>query len=191
VARARDREAPDVERLTQAALELHRSSGHIGSDELECLAAVRLLPPGGFVPDEVVALARSGGPAVRAVVAQALLDAGATSEARGLLEPGPTPGASDYSVQAALCLRVLVLAAIGRPDELADAVARLEPYAGTVATYGTVDHLGATDYFLGVGHHALGDSRAAAEAAAAVELTAATGVLPWHRRAVALLDSLS
>ena len=86
---------------------------------------------------------------------------------------------------------MLVLASTGPQDELAEAVARLEPYAGDVASYGTVDHLGATDYFLAVGHHALADPRAPAEAAAAVELTAATGVRPWHRKAVALLESLS
>jgi hypothetical protein len=103
----------------------------------------------------------------------------------------PGAGASDYGVLAALCLRVLVLAETGPGDELAEAVSRLEPYAGGVAHYGTVDHLGAVDYFLALGHRALGDvERARAEAAAAVELTVATGVRPWEHRARALLASL-
>ena len=191
VARARDREDPAAEELTRAALELHKASGYIGSLELENLAEVRLLPPGAPVPDEVVANARLGSATVRAIAAVALLEAGEPEKAADLLGPAPALGASDYGVQAALCLRVLVLAEIGPREALAEAVARLEPYAATVASYGTVDHLGAVDYFLALGHHALGDPRAAAEAAAAVELTAATDVRPWHRKAVALAESLS
>ena len=191
VARARDRDDPNSAQLTRSAVELHTSSGYIGSPELENLAAVRLLGPGEQVPDEVVARAREGNPAVRAVTSVALLESGDPDGARELLGPPPSSGASDYGVLAALCLRVEVLTATGPPDELAAAVSALEPYAGAVASYGTVDHLGAVDYFLAVGHRALGDPRAAAEAAAAVELTAATGVRPWHRKALALLESLS
>lgn len=191
VARARDHESPDTEALTRAAQALHRASGYIGSTELESLADVRLLAPGQPVPEDVVTRAREGGPAIRAVTAVALLESGDVSAAREVLGPPPSAGASDYGVLPALCLRVQVLAATGPADELASAVAALEPYAGTVATYGTVDHLGATDYFLALGHQALGNPRAADEAAAAVELTDALGVRPWHRKALALRDALS
>ncbi len=191
VARARDREDPEADDLTRAALELHRTSGYIFSFELENLARVRLLPPGGAVPQEIVTRAREGSPAMRAIVAVALLESGEPEAAHDMLGPQPPVGASDYALQAALCLRVLVLSETGPTDELADAVARLEPYAGSVAIYGTVDHLGAVDYFLALGHHALGDPRALDEAASAVELTAAIGVRPWHRKALALLESLA
>ncbi len=191
VARARDRDDPAAADLARAALQLHRGSGYLGSPELESLAEVRLLPPGAPVPDTVVERVRDATAVIRAIPAVALLEAGDPDAAVVLLGPAPPVGANDYGLLAALCLRVLVLAETGPRDALAEAVERLEPYAGTVAVYGTVDHLGAVDYFCALGHRALGDdSRAAAEAAAAVELTAATGVLPWHRKAVALLESL-
>ncbi len=191
VARARDREDPAVEELTRAALQLHQASGYLGSPELESLAGIRLLPPGAPVPDAIVEKVRDATAVVRAIPAVALLEAGDPEAALDLLGPAPPIGANDYGLQAALCLRVLVLAETGPREALAEAVQRLEPYSGSVATYGTVDHLGAVDYFLALGHRALGDPRAAAEAAAAVELTEAIGVLPWHRKAVALLESLA
>ena len=83
-------------------MELHTSSGYIGYPELENLAAVRLLGPGEQVPDEVVARAREGNPAVRAVIAAALLESGDPDGARELLGPPPSSGASDYGVLAAL-----------------------------------------------------------------------------------------
>ena len=141
---------------------LHTSSGYIGSPELENLAAVRLLAPGEQVPDEVVARAREGNPAVRAVTSVALLESGDAEGARELLGPPPSSGASDYGCSPHV-LAHRGTEATGPPDDLAAAVSALEPYTGTVACYGTVDHLGAVDYFLALGHHALGDPRAAAE----------------------------
>jgi hypothetical protein len=190
VARARDRDDPRAEELTLAAMALHRESGYVGSIELETYAQVRLLPTGAPVPADLVANARQGGPGIRGVVAVAILESGDPGLARDVLGAAPATGASDYSTLAAWCLRTQVLAADGPSDELTEAVGHLLPYAGSVAAYGTVDHLGATDYFLALGHRALGDPRALAEAAAAVDLTAAIGVRPWHRKAVALLELL-
>ncbi len=69
-----------------------------------------------------------------------------------------------------------------------EAVEALRPFAGTVATYGSVVSLGAVDLFLGIGLAALGDeagARSAWEAARAINER--NGARRWVRRADGLL----
>jgi hypothetical protein len=190
-ARARDLEQPDAPELGRLAFALHRESGYIAGLELECLSAIRGVPPGTPVSPEVIALARTAIPGLRAMVAHAVLEAGDPETARGLLgEPSP-PGASEYSVLAGHCLRVLVLAETGTPEEVREALEAITAYAGQAVTYGTVDHLGAVDHFLASGYAALGDPRAREHAETAVVLNERLQCLPWKRRAEALLATLS
>ncbi len=192
-ARARDLDDPEAPALGTAASALHRASGYIAGPDLECLLAIRGTEAGGRVPDHVLELMPGANAGLRAMVAHACLEAGDPTTARRLLgEPAP-PGASDYSVLAGHCLRVLVLAAAGPPAEVAAALERIVPHAGQSVVYGTVDHLGSVDLFLACGYAALGPAyrdRALEHARAAVTLNARLQCLPWARRAEALLARL-
>ncbi len=190
-ARARDLDDPAATALGQSALALHRATGYINVDDLACLAAIRCGPPGTPVDEAVIETARSSNAGLRAMVAHAVLEAGDPDRAHALLGPADPPLASDYSTLVGYCLRVLVLAESGHLEELADALSRIEPYAGQAATYGTVDHLGAVDHFLACGYAALGDPRAREHAERAVVLNEQLQCAPWRRRAEALLARLS
>ena len=190
-ARARDLDEPGAAETGLAALEQHRASGYIAGDELECVAAIRLNPPGHPVDPSIVQSARSENPGLRAMVAHAALEAGDHATAYELLgEPAP-PGASEYSVLAGHCLRVLVLASTGSPEEVIEALARIEPYAGQACNFGSVDHLGAVDHFLACGYAAVGDLRAIEYAQQAVVLNERLECAPWRRRSEALVARLS
>jgi AAA ATPase domain len=190
-ARARDLDDPAAQELGNRAFELHRNSGYIAGVELECLVAVRGNEPGARVPDEVLDLVRDASPGLRAMVAHAALEAGDPATAYGLLgEPAP-PGASEYSVLAGHCLTVLVLAETGTPEEVKEALTRIEAYAGQAVNYGTVDHLGSVDHFLARGYAALGDARALEHAERAVVLNERLQCAPWKRRAEALVAHLT
>ncbi len=190
-ARARDLDDPEGPALARAAVELHRASGYIANEDLECLAAVRLNPPGAPVDDRALEHARVANPGLRSIVAHAVLEAGDPDTARELLgEPAPAT-ASDYSVFPGHCLRVIVLAETGSPEEVRAAVERIEPYAGEACTYGSVDHLGGADHFLAYGYAALGDPRALEYAERAVVLNERLQCAPWRRRSEALVARLS
>ena len=125
------------------------------------------------------------------MVAHAVLEAGDPDTAYDLLgEPSP-PGASEYSVLAGHCLRVLVLAETGTAEEIRAALERITAYAGQAVTYGTVDHLGSVDLFLATGYAALGDPRAREHAERAVVLNERLQCRPWQHRAETLLAQLS
>jgi hypothetical protein len=190
-ARARDVDDPDAAELGRAALERHRESGYLGGEELECVAAIRLNPPGHPVDPSVVERARSENPGLRAMVAHAALEAGDEATAYDLLGEAAPPGASEYSVLAGHCLRVLVLSRTGSAEEVTEAVARIEEYAGQACSFGSVDHLGAVDHFLACGYAALGDPRALEHAELAVVLNERLQCAPWRRRSEALVAELS
>ncbi len=190
-ARARGLDDPAAPTLGAEALALHRTSGYIAGSDLEVIATIRGVAPGTPVPPETVAAARTANPGLRAMVAHAVLEAGDRGTAYSLLgEPAP-PGASDYSVLAGHCLRVLVLAGTGTPEEVSEALARITPFADEVVTYGTVDHLGVVTHFLACGYAALGDPRALEHAERAVVLNARLQCAPWRRRSEALVARLS
>ncbi len=189
-ARARDLEDPEAPQLARAAIELHRASGYIANEDLECLAAARLNPPGSPIEARALTHARKANPGLRTIVAHAALEAGDPDTARELLgEPAP-PTASDYSVFPGHCLRVIVLAETGSLDEVRTALERIEPYAGEACTYGSVDHLGCADHFIAYGYAALGDPRALEYAERAVVLNERLECLPWKRRSEALVARL-
>ena len=190
-ARARDLDDPEAPALARAAVELHRASGYIANEDLECLAAARLKPPGSPIEARALTHARKANPGLRAIVAHAALEAGDPDTARELLgEPAP-PTASDYSVFPGHCLRVIVLAETGSLHEVRTALERIEPYAGEACTYGSVDHLGCADHFIAYGYAALGDPRALEYAERAVVLNERLECLPWKRRSEALVARLS
>ena len=93
-------------------------SGYIAGLELECLSAIRGAPLGTPVPAEVIELAHAAIPGLRAMVAHAGLEAGDPATAYELLGDPSPPGASEYSVLAGHCLRVLVLAETGSAEEV-------------------------------------------------------------------------
>jgi tetratricopeptide (TPR) repeat protein len=187
-ARARDRDDPAQTDLLNAAVS-RLGAGSIATDELTCLAAVRALPRGD-VSGEIVARARQGGPSLRAVVAHALLEAGDGAAAYELLGPAAPGEAVDYSTPAGRCLRLLVLAETGSPDEVREALALVEPHLGRVASYGSIDHCGVVDHFVASAYAALGDARARETAERALDLNRELGCLPWVRRSEQLLRRL-
>ena len=143
-ARARDLDDPDAQRLGEIAFALHRASGYIAGVELECLVAVRGGEPGSRIPDEVLASAGEANPGLRAMIAHGVLEAGDPGSAYDLLGDPAPPGASEYSVLAGHCLRVLVLAETGTPEEVEVALERITGFAGRSVAYGTVDHSAAS-----------------------------------------------
>ena len=186
-ARARDREDPGARALGMHALMLHRSSGYLAGWELEWHRAAYDPPVPASVRDAVL----EGRPAVRATVAYAVLLDGDPEAAYALLGDPLPPHAADYSVIGSRCLRVAVLAATGHEEELRAELGRLRPHEGLVSNYGSIDHLGAVDYFLALGEHALGEDEAAlAHARSGVELLEQLDNKPWLRRARALLAEL-
>ncbi len=191
-ARARDLDDPEASALGEAAAELHRSSGYIANADLECLAAVRLRPPDAPVPQQALEFAEGkANPGLRSIVAHAVLEAGDPEKSAELLGDPAPPSASDYSVLAGHCLRVLILAETGNPAEVRAAVDRIEEYAGQSCCYGSVDHLGGVDHFLACGYAALADPRALEYAHRAVVLNERLECLPWKRRSEALVARLS
>jgi hypothetical protein len=87
----------------------------------------------------------------------------------------------DYAGLFAACLTVDVLAAAKHPD-LATAIDRLLPFAGSIATYGSVQSIGSVACFIGSGLVALGrldEGRAMLERA--VGENAHVGCLRWER----------
>jgi hypothetical protein len=144
------------------------------------------------VPEQALAYAAgNANPGLRSIVAHGVLEAGDPAGAYELLGDAAPPGASDYSVLAGHCLRVLVLAESGTPAEIRAAVERIEEYAGQSCCYGSVDHLGCVDHFLASGYAALGDPRALEYAERAVVLNERVQCLPWKRRSEALVAHLS
>ncbi|MBV9831419.1 MAG: AAA family ATPase [Marmoricola sp.] len=190
-ARAREAEAPDAEELGRRALEIHRASGYIASRDLEIVGACRL-DTDAPLPDWVVAAAPEVNPGLRAMIAHEVMERGEPERARDLLgEPSP-PAATEYSVLAGRCLRLLVLAGTGTPEEVRAALKPVLPYAGRVVAYGSVDHLGVVDHALAAGFAALGEAGTARRhAEVAVELNTRLGCRPWLRRSDELLARLS
>ncbi len=190
-ARALDRRDPEAEVIGRAAIEQHRRRAFVAGDELECLYAVRVLPPGGRVPDEVVAAVRTANPGLRALVAFVMLEAGDPAAARDLLGDPFPPGAHHYAVLAGHCLGAAVLAATGTDEEVRTALAWILPHRGEVLTYGTVDHLGSVDYCLALCEARLGHLADALRLARdAAQLCRELDNAPWAERADDLVATL-
>ncbi len=190
-ARARDLDDPAAPVLGREVVELHRAAGYINFEDLWCIETIRSAPPGAAVPESVIAGSRDSNAGVRGIVAHAVLEAGDPERAHRLLGEAAAPLANDYSTLVAHSLRVAVLAESGHLEELSLALPRLEPYAGQVVSYGSVDHLGVVDHFLACGYAALGDSRALEHAERAVVLNEQAQCAPWLRRAQTLRDRLA
>ena len=189
--RARARDRSDATQLTRRALALHRSSSMVALPEIECIAAVHTLGVGEQLPAETIDLARLASPAARALVAQALVEAGDPVRAVELLGEPPAAQARDYGVLTARCLRVAVLAAASATG-LEEAVEALENERGRVVLYGTMDELGVVEHFLALGLSALGREAEALDLAAiAVRGNEALSNKPWLRRSQALLAQLA
>jgi tetratricopeptide (TPR) repeat protein len=177
---------PEAERLLSRALDRHRRSSVVAVDDMEPMARIRLTGPGSPVSPEMVASARDhANPAFRAFVAHALAEAGDPEVAVQLLGDPVPEGAWDYASMYGDCLRVDVLAAAERVDELPAALRRIEPWQDELATFGSTDCIGSVAYFVGRGRQALGELEPARTAyRRAVEVNRAANVQPWLRRAV-------
>ncbi|HET7761297.1 MAG TPA: AAA family ATPase, partial [Phycicoccus sp.] len=188
---ARDHDDPDAERLGREALDRHLGQRFYYGTELQTLHAVLSLAPGERLDRATVEEARGGLHAQRALVAWALLRSGERDLAAQVLGPPPPEHAVDYSIEASLCLRLLVAAGLGRTEEVAGTLRRIDAYTTPLAVYGSVEHLGSFDHFRAVGHRALGDRARALELArAAVATNRACDIRPWLRRSEALLAEL-
>ena len=153
--RAVEAEDPDAVRIGRETLALHRRTTVVGLSELTGLYTIVSAPHGAPVPPDIVASAISHPYlAFRAAVASALCLAGEVDAGVRLLGT-PTEVGGDYAGLFAACLTVDVLAAAQHPG-LAAAVDRLRPFAGSVATYGSVQSLGSVACFIGSGLVALG-----------------------------------
>ncbi len=160
--RAVERASPDAAALGAKALDLHRRTGFPAMQELTGIHSVRVGGRGAPVAPEVQEAARASGNAgFRAIVAHALLEAGEDRAARDTLGAPPHPDERNYATRAAHCLRLAVLAAGGNRDEIAGAMGPVAAYSGELVAFGSVDALGAVDYFIALGSAALGDSEAA------------------------------
>ncbi len=190
-ARARDLDDPAAPELGQAALELHQAAGYLYANDLSAIRTIRSGLPGTPVDEAVIESTRCSNAGVRAIVAHAVLEAGDPERAYELLGAPEPPLASDYTTLSGQCLRVAVLAEGGHLDQLGAALRRIEPYAGKVVSYGTVDHCGVVDHFLACGYAALGEPAALEHAERAVVLTAQAQCAPWLRRSEALHSRLS
>ena len=133
----------------------------------------------------------SGNAGFRAIVAHALLEAGEDRAARDTLGAPPHPDERNYATRAAHCLRLAVLAAGGNRDEIAGAMGPVAAYSGELVAFGSVDALGAVDYFIALGSAALGDSEAARrQVVAALKLDQTVGNVAWAQRAEELATRL-
>jgi DNA-binding SARP family transcriptional activator len=190
-ARARDREDPEATALLDDVLARHREVGYVAHNELECLAAIRRGPAGSPVSDATIALARTGGMPMRALVGHALLESGEPERAHELLGDWVRDDITDYCSTAGRCLRLLVLSETGSEADIRRALAPVEDHLGAPVAYGTVDHLGSVDHFVAAAYRALGDPRAEQVARSAVARAAELGTLPWLRRSEALLARIT
>ena len=185
-------DASDRRQVGEAALDLHRRSTVVAMDELIGIFAVRSAEPGVPVPADVVSRAPSSLSAgYRALVGYAMVEAGDVEGALSIMGPDAAEEARDYGSLASDCLRAGVYAAGEQLPQLRESLRRIMPWSGDVVTYGTVDHLGAVDFFIALGLVALDDhDRARAHALAAAELCDRVHNLPWARRARELLTAL-
>lgn len=188
--RAVEAEDPDAVRIGRETLALHRRTTVVALLELTGLYTIVSAPHGAPVPPDVVASAISHPSlAFRAAVASALCLAGEVDAGVRLVDI-PTKVGGDYAGLFAACLTVDVLAAARHPG-LAAAVGLLRPFAGSVATYGSVQSLGSVACFLGSGLAALGrldEGRAMLERA--VVANSQVGCRRWERIARQRLAAL-
>ena len=191
--RAVETDAPDRVALGAKALDLHRRTRIVTIDELSGIHAIRTAGAGAAVPPDIVAsAAASRNPGFRALVAYAMVEASDIAGAVGLLGAAAPGEAPDYASLAADCLRTAVFAAAGLIDEVRGALDRIATWAGEVVIYGSVDHLGAVDFFIAAGLAALGDrTNALTHARAALACCERVGNRPWGRRVAAQVARLS
>ena len=191
VAVARDHDDPAARDLAETALARHLAQHFYIGTELETLCAVLHREPGTRLDDHAIRVAREGLHGQRAVVAWSLAESGHLDLAADALGECPPEHAVDYSIEAVWCLRLLVATELGRLDEVAELLRRIDRYTIPLAVYGSVMHLGAFDHFRAVAHRALGDPERALELArAAVETNRRCDIRPWLRRSEALVAEL-
>jgi DNA-binding SARP family transcriptional activator len=188
---ARDHDDPAAEALGREALAAHLGQRFYYGTELQTLHAVLSRPEGARVDDATIADARTGLHAQRALVAWALTTTGDLDLAADVVGPMPPAHAVDYSIEASLCLRLLVAAALGRTGDVTELLHRVDAYTTPLAVYGSVAHLGSYDYFRAVARRALGDpARALDLARHAVTVNRTCDIRPWLRRSEALVAEL-
>lgn len=186
LARARDRDDHEAAAQVLVELRVHSDRGVLTGTGVDLLYALRTRVDGPF-PDDLLDFARRVGGGMRALVCFEAMEAGRLDAALELIGDPPAPDAADYSVLATHCLRVAVLAS-GGPGEAFDAdLEFLSAHSGSVVTYGTIEHLGAVDYFLALGELMRGNpDRAAGYLDDATELLQRMDIRPWLRRAQTL-----
>ncbi|MGA4545190.1 BTAD domain-containing putative transcriptional regulator [Uniformispora flossi] len=186
----------DLAAILPAAVRQHRATTLVGHAECEgnALAQVAELEGNlaGALPQLIELVKGSPYPAFHAQVARAALLSGRPDLAAQHLPPASPPAfAGSWQSLATDCLRVEVLAGLGRIDEVRVAMDRIRPHADGPAVYGSIAYLGSVRYFLGVGAAACGDrAQAIRELGAAVAANAAYGALPWQARSERKLAEL-
>jgi tetratricopeptide (TPR) repeat protein len=181
-----------AERLGEEAVTRHRRSQIVSAPAMFVMQRIRLGGPGTELTDDEIEIARDNASAgFRGFAAHALTECGRVDLALDILGEPTRDGAWDYSSTVGDCYRVDVLAHAGPSDELRRALARIEPWAGEFAIYGSTECVGCIDYFIGRGRHGLGELDAAAAAyRRAAELNRAARIVPWQRRAEQWLADL-
>jgi hypothetical protein len=139
---------------------------------------------GADLVDELRAMAEDTGlPALRSILAMALVQAGRVEEARlalRCLNPGPR----DYQWLYAQCWSLLTASRLGATKLVAQLRADLLPYRRLACMVGWAVISGSVAYFTGEGALALGDPDAAlADLAIAIEADEQMGALPWLTQA--------
>jgi hypothetical protein len=189
--RAVETDDPGAPEIARAGLALHRRTSVVGLQELTGIATVRTAP-GADVPPDVVEGARTNrNPAYRAAIAHALAEAGRPHDGVALLGDPVPPGARDYASLAGDCLRLDVVVEAGRADLVPSALDRVLPWAGELATYGSIDSIGSVEYFVARAVQAQGRvEEARVRYQRAVRFDARVGNVAWGRRAARRLEDL-
>ncbi len=189
--RAVETDDPALHEIARAGLALHRRTSVVGLPELTGIVTVRTAP-GADVPPDVVAGARTNrNPAYRATIAHALAEAGRPDDGLALLGDPVPLGARDYASLAGDCLRLDVAVAAGRTDLVEPWLQRVLPWAGELATYGSIDSVGSVEYFVARAMEVLGRAEEArVRFGRAVEFDDRIGNLAWGRRAARRWEAL-
>jgi DNA-binding SARP family transcriptional activator/tetratricopeptide (TPR) repeat protein len=188
----------EAEALSRATYELHaRMKWFVvrASRIAQRWEAAYLTGSGAHLIDELrTAVEVTGVPALRSILAMALVRAGRVEEARAILYCTAS-GPRDYAWLYTQCWRLLAASRLGEAGLVAQLRGELLPYRHLACAAGVAAVSGSVAYFTGEAALVLGDTDAAiADFAVAIEVDERMGALPWlaeARNALARAQSLT
>jgi len=178
---------PEAEALSRATYDMHARMRWLATRAgrmVQRWEAAYLTGSGANLVDELRSAAEGTGiPALRSILAMALIQAGRAQEARLALhchQPGPRA----YAWLPAQCWALLAAARLGETELVAQLRGELLPYRRLACVAGVAVVSGSVAYFTGEAALALGDPDAAlADLVIAIEANERMGALPWLAQA--------